>query len=446
MGESDKDKKLGESPETVENETAAAVDQDQDKVEDSDPGRELVEAEPEQQDVTDNLQWDETVTDAKDAGEAQQNDVPDRDTAPDNDAVDQQVEPEKPATPVAPPAKPRRSWMGFFNLLLIIAIVVAGYLYWQQEMVNRQLMTERFDSIEQQLSTKLSQVDLSSLFEADQQAGEARSALTERLDELVAGQQLLNEASEKLYELYGRDRNDWQLAEVEYLMRVAQHKLILEDDYEGAAMTLRVASEKIGEAADPGLLPVRVKISDEIAELKTRKRIDLVGITLTLTELRRQLASLEPGFTVALPVTTSEDSELDEKPLLESSPQEALDRLSRFIDSLVRVRYETTPPSSTEATAIDVAETLRDWLKLARWAVLDRNEKQYLQLVERAEQLFTGFYSQERDENRDFLAQLTELRELGLTAEKPDISGSLFLMRKILQQRAELAAESEVAQ
>ena len=43
------------------------------------------------------------------------------------------------------------------------------------------------------------------------------------------------EASEKLFELYGRDKNDWQLAEVEYLMRVAQHKLILQHDFEGAA-------------------------------------------------------------------------------------------------------------------------------------------------------------------------------------------------------------------
>ena len=60
-----------------------------------------------------------------------------------------------------------------------------------------------------------------------------------KLDELGLGQQDLRASSEKLYELYGRDKNDWQLAEVEYLMRVAQHKLILQDDFEGAAITCR---------------------------------------------------------------------------------------------------------------------------------------------------------------------------------------------------------------
>ncbi len=442
MGESDKDKKQGQSPEVTDSDAVELPDQNPKKPEDADNAKELVEAELSLQDSTDHIQWDEAGDDKKaDQGAEAEATAENHDDNPQPTA-------QAPVTPptAAAAAKPRRSWLGFFNLLLIIAIMVGAYLYWQQELTARQLTNERFAELEQQLSTKLSQVDLSALFEADDNASNQRSELSSRLDELDSGQQALTQASEKLYELYGRDRNDWQLAEVEYLMRIAQHKLILEHDFEGAAMTLRVASEKIAEAADPGLLPVRVKISEEIAELKTRKRVDLVGITLTLTELERQLTRLQPGFAVSLPTENSEAPDTPEKSLLESSPKEVLARLNRFVDSLVRVRYESTAPSATEATAIDVEETLRDWLKLARWAVLDRNENQYVQLMERAEQLFIGFYSQDKDENRDFLLQLTELKELGLTADKPDISGSLFLMRKVLQQRAELEASSGVTE
>ena len=100
--------------------------------------------------------------------------------------------------------------------------------------------------------------------------------------------------------MFGRDKNDWQLAEVEYLMRVAQHKLILQNDFEGAAVTLQAASDLIGFTGDPGLLPVRVMISEEIADLKTRKRPDLVGMTLMLAQLGRQVRVLHPGFAVRI--------------------------------------------------------------------------------------------------------------------------------------------------
>ena len=429
MGESEEDKKLRQSADKTDSdidETSDAVHWQAEQTEEQPSGPETDTADRVE---VENLPATETGTDSE-KGESSDDSAFESDQSQSSSGI--------PPTPVVTQTRPRRSWFGLFNFLLIVGIAAAAYYYWQQEQLTKQQLEQRLSSIQQSLDTKLSRVDLSSLVEADQQAESARSTLSSDIENLNEGQEALNRASEKLYELYGRDRNDWQLAEVEYLMRIAQHKLTLEDDFEGAAMTLRVASDKIGEAADTGLLPVRVKISEEIAELKTRKRVDLVGISLTLTEMERQLAVLKPGFAVAVPTEVAEETPAEEKPWLQSSPTEVLDRLGRFVDSLVRVRYEDTAPSVTEANQMDVGESLRDWLKLARWAVLDRNEKQYVELLERAEQLFIGFYSQDKDENRDFLEQLSSLKTLGLTSDKPDISGSLFLMRKILQQRAEL--------
>lgn len=432
MGESEEDKKLRQSPDKTDSdidETSDAVHWQADESEASSGTAETDSADPVE---VDNLPAAEKGSDSQaPASDARNDDI-------EFDADDATSDQGKPPIPVSKPARPGRPWFGFFNLLLIIGIVAAAYYYWDQEQTSKQQLEQRLASMQQLLDTKLSRVDLSSLVEADQIAESARSSIASEVESLSEGQQVLNEASEKLFELYGRDRNDWQLAEVEYLMRIAQHKLTLEDDFEGAAMTLRAASDKIAEAADTGLLPVRVKISEEIAELKTRKRVDLVGISLMLTEMERQLVKLKPGFAVVAPVEATEQGQPVEKPWLQSSPTEVLDRLGRFVDSLVRVRYENTAPSVTEANQMDVGESLRDWLKLARWAVLDRNEKQYVELLERAEQLFVGFYSQDKDENRDFLRQLSELKSRGLSSDKPDISGSLFLMRKILQQRAEL--------
>jgi uroporphyrin-3 C-methyltransferase len=329
----------------------------------------------------------------------------------------------KPDQPVPP--KPRRSWFGLFNFLLILLLAgAAGYYWWQQQQIARDYETT-IGELQQQLEGKAGNARLDSSLSPLK--GDI-SSLGRKIDELGVEQQGLRESSEKLYELYGRDKNDWQLAEVEYLMRVAQHKLILQDDFEGAAITLQAASDRIALTGDPGLLPVRVMISEEIADLKTRKRADLVGMTLILAQLRRQVRVLEPGFALRVDETASEPQQVE-------TSQDWFDRFNAFIDSLVKVRNEATQPTEIEANIADVSETLEDNLKLARWAVLERDGRQYQRLIEQSLRLFREFYDLDNAANNDFMTQLQELQKMELKPEKPDITGSLRELLRILSQR-----------
>ncbi len=344
---------------------------------------------------------------------------------PDEEATDEIETPAAAEPEQNVPPKPRRSWFGFFNFLLILALAgAAGYYWWQQQQVARDYDAAIAD-LEQQLASKAGNARLDSSLAPLK--GDINSLGT-KVDELGLEQQGLRESSEKLYELYGRDKNDWQLAEVEYLMRVAQHKLILQDDFEGAAITLQAASDRIGLTGDPGLLPVRVLISEEIADLKTRKRADLVGMTLILAQLRRQVRVLEPGFALRV------DEPASAPPEVEAS-QDWFDRFNTFIDSLVKVRNESTQPSEIEANIADVSETLEDNLKLARWAVLERDASQYQQLIEQSLRLFREFYDLDNAANHDFMTQLQDLQKMVLKPKKPDIGSSLSELLRILSQR-----------
>jgi len=310
-----------------------------------------------------------------------------------------------PATPSTPPSASRagRPWFGLFNLLLILALAGAAGYYWRQQ---QQLQAENEAAyqadnaeLQRQLADKASGSSLQSSLSPLK--GEL-AGLDRKLGELDLGKQGLRESSEKLYQLFGRDKNDWQLAEVEYLMRVAQHKLILQNDFEGAAITLQAASDLIGFTADPGLLPVRVMISEEIADLKTRKRPDLVGMTLMLAQLGRQVRVLQPGFAIRIDETAS-------PAVAEIAEDDWLGRFNAFLDSLVKVRKEATRPSEIEANVIDVAEALEDNLKLARWSVLERDASQYRLLLERSISLFREFYDLDNAANHDFMTQLQNL-------------------------------------
>jgi uroporphyrin-3 C-methyltransferase len=356
--------------------------------------------------------------------------VPESESASQPESASEPADEPEPE-PKAPP-KPRRPWLSLFNFLLILTLAAgAGYYWWQQQQVARDYtainaeLRQQLADLEQQLASKAGNAMITeSLSPLKGDIG----SLGKKIDELGLEQQELRASSEKLYELFGRDKNDWQLAEVEYLMRVAQHKLILQDDFEGAAITLQAASDKIGLTGDPGLLPVRVMISEEIAELKTRKRTDLVGMTLILAQLGRQARVLQPGFAVRIDETLSE-------PVAIEAAQDWFERFRVFIDSLVKVRNVVTEPSEIEANIVDVGETLQDNLKLARWAVLERDARQYQLLLEQSLRLFGEFYDLDNAANNEFMTQLQELQKMVLKPEKPDITGSLYELQRILSQR-----------
>ncbi len=397
--------------------------------------------EPEAETDSDSEAGSKTETEADNEGEtenaaASAAAMESQDAAPPETAV----EPAEPAPPearqTAAAAKPRRSWWGFFNFLLIVALAATAAYYWREQQqieadyradlaeIGQRLAQQRTDSDALRSSLQSSLQSRLSPIEGD------LGSLQSRVDELGLGQQSLRESSEKLYELFGRDRNDWQLAEVEYLMRVAQHKLILQDDFEGAAVTLQAASDRIGLTGDPGLLPVRVMISEEIADLKTRKRPDLVGMTLILSQLGRQVRTLQPGFAIRIDDNALPEADLDKLP-----PEDWLGRFKAFLDSLISVRKESAQPSEIEASVIDVAEVLEDNLKLARWAVLERNASQYQMLMDRSLRLFREFYDLDNAANHDFMTQLQDLQKMELKPEKPDITGSLRELQRILSQR-----------
>ena len=389
-----------------------------------DDSTEILATDPDPVQIADTI--DESMVEARTADES--------DTESDIESEPAPVEdPEPPAqTPSSPSSAARagRPWFGLFNLLLILALAGAAGYYWRQQ---QQLQAENeaayqadIAELQRQLADKASNSRLQSSLSPFK--GEI-TGLDRKLGELELGQQGLRESSEKLYELFGRDKNDWQLAEVEYLMRVAQHKLILQNDFEGAAITLQAASDLIGFTADPGLLPVRVMISEEIADLKTRKRPDLVGMTLMLAQLGRQVRVLHPGFAVRV--------DEPETPVAEEAlaADDWLGRFNAFLDSLVEIRKEATRPSEIEANIIDVAEALEDNLKLARWAVLERDASQYRLLLDRSISLTREFYDLDNAANHDFMTQLQDLQKMVINPDKPDITGSLRELQRILSQR-----------
>jgi uroporphyrin-3 C-methyltransferase len=318
-------------------------------------------------------------------------------------------------------------WFGLLNLILIVLLIVLAVWYWQQTQVRESQYQQTISGLQSELSSKINRSDISAQLSPFNDGIKSNQTQLKKLQE---GQNDLRQSGEKLYELFGRDKNSWQLSEVEYLLRIAQHKLILENDFAGSAITLQAASDKIASTGDPGLLPVRLKISDEIAGLKTRGRPDLVGMALNLTELNKQLVVLKPGFTGQ----QTTESEVSSDPSL---PEDAgwIQQIKSFFASLWQIRKDKNSPNYIEADIVRVNERVADNLKLARWAVLERDQFQYRKLIDRTVELFAQYYDPDNAANFEFRTALEKLQTIDIRPELPDITGSLELLRRIIEQR-----------
>lgn len=331
------------------------------------------------------------------------------------------------------PSKPKKRslFLPFFLFLVMLLLIAGGgYFGWQQVMLFQQHSHSVIDELQAKLAERPTRAQLeNSIRPLQQSIGQTDG----RLSQLEQGQTGLLEATENLYELYGRDENGWKLAEVEYLLSVAQHKLVLENDFAGSAKTLNAASQRIAELADPGLLPVRVKINEEIAILKTRVRPDLVGLTLLLSRLGKQITHLKPGY------QTQSEKPVDESPARASKIDidQPLDKmLMDFVTSLVSIKTSKPRIKKPEQTVImNVTEKLEENLKLTRWSVLERDALQYQRLMQENVNLFKEYYDLENAANVDFYESLLKLQNSQIKPELPDISGSLRMLMEIQQQR-----------
>ena len=349
---------------------------------------------------------------------------------PAQEPAESTTETEEPVQQSAKPAKSGRIFALFLFLVFLSVVAAAAFYGWQFFLGYQQQIQAQIGDLQTQIQQRPTRAQLDS---SVQPLARSVGQTDGRLSSIEQQQQDLLESTQNLYELYGRDENGWKLAEVEYLMSIAQHKLVLENDFEGAAKTLLAASDLIAELADPGLLSVRVEINEEVAQLKTRVRPDLVGMTLLLSRLGRQISTLKPGYQTKV-VTTIEQSTGQSETVDPERP--ISQKLEEFFTSLVTIKSaQPKVEQLTQTLVIDVAEKLEENLKLTRWTVLERDAVQYQRLMDENVSLFQEYYDLEDAANADFFESLLKLQQSAIKPQLPDISGSLRLLKQLQEQR-----------
>lgn len=336
---------------------------------------------------------------------------------------------DKPPVKQAVKQKSGGNVLGLLALLIALAaLVLAGWMYQQDQLLaaQKQNANADFDSELRALST--SQSEFKALIGAQREAlSQLRSDVGTRLDALTMRSQNLEVTVESLATV---DRQDWLLAEAEYLLRLANQRAQLSHDARSAAQLLGSADEILRDLDEPALLPVRAELAREIGALQNSAERDVEGSYLALQALASEVEKLRiykaPSY-VPIPVQV-EESAWQQR--LQGGLTAAWEKLRSYI------RIDHHQDNFRAQLAPEQEAVLRASLQLmfeqAQLALLANQPVLYERALEKSAAWLNRYY--QLDEKRDaLLAQINTLAEVQVDAELADISGSLRMLKEYLK-------------
>ncbi len=307
-------------------------------------------------------------------------------------------------------------------LILALAGLAMGYMKWGD--LNTALQQEKKELAaikEQQQQTK------GRLEESNRAITEQQAAFTKQSERIKMQAEEMEQSLELVYERVGGSGTQWLVAEAEYLMRIANHRLQLEGDSKTASVALERADKQLRDSGDPVWTPIREKLATEIAALKGLKELDLTGYAAKLSGFISQADKLKLPHSDLMDVQKQEESTKKEK---EFNLDSVMQDFWTGLKSILKIRRHDQPVSAMlePDQSFFLYQNLILQLEGARVALLRRDQSLFDASLQRAEAWIKKFFDQEDGVTESMLQGINELKRLELTAEMPDISGSLRML------------------
>lgn len=342
-----------------------------------------------------------------------------RSTGADAEATEVPDTPGSAAPP--PPARPRGRLLGFLGLLAGLAgLGAAGYLYYLLVYLHPETnLEQRIAGLESQIADAGSALDAAertqtrAIEELAERERRARAALTEQILETVNNLAAQAPPSQR----------EWEIAEVAYLLRIANHRVLMERDAKGALVLLKAADAILRELDDFALYQVRAQLTEEIQALENVDTGDLQGLFLRIEAIKTELGYQQVKL-----------------PRFEKTPQTSpaapgfwsalLDQIGSYL-RFRRFEGDGVRPllAPEEATYLEL--NLRLMLEQAQLAALKGETVVYQQSLQTAASWIATYLDADDPDTARVLDELESLSTLVLDEPLPDISGSLNALKAL---------------
>lgn len=255
------------------------------------------------------------------------------------------------------------------------------------------------------------------------------------LEARVVESQAQQSALEALYQELARNRDEWQLAEIEQVLAIAQQQLQLSGNVRAALLALQLAESRLTRSDRPQFLTLRRALARDIERLKALPALDLPGMSLRLDGLVAAVDTLPLAYEER---AGREAAAKAAKPAAAPGMVERLgSELWQELRQLVVVRRieGQEPPLVPPAQAYFLRENLKLRLLNARLSLLTRNEAGYREDLRAAQGWIQRYFDARSKAAQGALAQLKQLSSATLSFEAPSISESLDAVRGFKTRR-----------
>jgi uroporphyrin-3 C-methyltransferase len=336
-----------------------------------------------------------------------------------------------PSEAVRPAARASRA-----PALAMIAVLLAAALaalFWidtrqrlgsTQEELARRLRDIESDTREARALARQSQ---DSARDAQARIGQLEARLVE-----WQSQQL---ALEALYQELSRNRDEWQLAEIEQVLAIASQQLQLAGNVRAALLALQLAEGRLARTDRPQFAPIRRALARDIERLKALPAIDFPGMSMRIDTLIASVDALPLAFDERAErlVAAKEAAGAAERGFWARLGTEIWSELRQLV--VVRQMSSPEPPLLPPSQAWFLRENLRLRLLNARLSLLARDEAGYREDLRATQNWLRRYFDVRSKQTADALAQLKQLSSASISFEMPTISESLDAVRGFKSRR-----------
>jgi uroporphyrin-3 C-methyltransferase len=281
------------------------------------------------------------------------------------------------------------------------------------------------------------------------------TAINRRLDTAkISTQQAHNLVDQRLQQqrkqirlLSSTSRDDWRLAEAEYLLRLAGQRLLMERGAVGALALMQAADRILFELDDLDLFSVREQLARDMTALKLIASVDQSGIYLQLGSLSEQVDKL--------PLLPNQLDESDTTDVALIKVEPAVDEASNWekiksnfvrtfstVGDYIQVRTHDKAPETLLPIdgGLYLQQNIRFSIERAQLALLREEQAIYSDALQQAADLIQRYYAMQPAAK--FIAEeLRALAQVNVDVTLPSINASLLALQDYTSKLHKLNAE-----
>ena len=355
------------------------------------------------------------------------------------------IEDEKKLAGSGQPAKNKSAAISAVALMVaLLAVAATAYITWVSFQQAEQLQSLTVDSKHyyqqtqklQQLLQRAQNESVATLAQQDQQREQLLTAI-ENTNLIIDSQ------GRRLRSLTSTTTDDWRLAEVEYLLRLANQRILISKDSATALNLLATADQILLTLADPRFFDIRKAIAEDRAALLLVGQQDLDGVFLRLSALTQQLNKLPlivmPTFDTADKV---EINNVDNSVL--SVWQQKINAIGsatwQELKGLVVInqRDSDIKPLLPPDQQYYLRGNLQLMINQSQLALLDGRQAVYSDSLYRAESWLQEYFASDTDAIQSVIADIQQLQTIKVNVELPDIANSLLAVKQFFSEQRQI--------